>query len=496
MSDGTDGIGAGGKSDGPKHDDYRIGLYYCFFPASTVVETAAAKTTTEKTTEEEVAWQQKICERLELRGRIRVSAEGLNGVLSGLRRDLLQYEQDVCRRYGIDTTQMDLKLCELRKDLETKPQLFEVLSVKATREVISLHDPPSNTIKRNKRLPAKGSKGYYRRRRRNREKPLPVGVANADVGPDRKEEEEEEEEAHHENGKIASSLTASCVSLPLHRSESKSEARSLGFSPSSIKPAPHLSPSEWNTQLQQHQGDGSAVLLDARNLYESRIGHFRVPGVPTLLPHTRKYSSLPTVLQQHKHLLQDKHIYMYCTGGVRCEKASVYVQTLLEGSCKSVSQLKGGIQRYLEHQQQQRSDKQGQEDCAEDSCPSLFEGKNFCFDPRRTDPTMASPSGAAIVVGRCVLCRATHDDYDNGHAPRENREARCFKCRVLVLVCNNCRDGVIAWGEHVDDGTHVRNSTSRSGPAVENDLMDRPKLYCGGIECVGEGNFPGITVLE
>ena len=62
-----------------------------------------------------------------------------------------------------------------------------------------------------------------------------------------------------------------------------------------------------------------------------------------------------------------------------------------------------------------------------------------------------------------------HDDYDNGHAPCEGKEARCCRCRVLVLVCDSCRAHVRCWGEPTD----------------------KDELYCGksGKTCVDEGNI-------
>jgi predicted sulfurtransferase len=126
-----------------------------------------------------------------------------------------------------------------------------------------------------------------------------------------------------------------------------------------------------------------------------------------------------------------------------------------------IYQLRGGIQRYLE-----------QYGTSDEDSPCLFKGKNFVFDPRRTDPLSSRE-----IAGRCMICKDLHDDYDNGHAPCENKEARCCRCRVLVLVCNNCRVKVRAWGEDDKDET-------------------LPFLYCGGgTECVDQGNSAEQAVL-
>jgi hypothetical protein len=125
-----------------------------------------------------------------------------------------------------------------------------------------------------------------------------------------------------------------------------------------------------------------------------------------------------------------------------------------------------------------------------DAKPCLYRGKNFVFDPRRTDPVVgagiiandddddgALPSARRVVsrVGRCVLCSIPHDDYDNGHAPCEEREARCCRCRVLLLVCDDCRRRVRCWGEP---------------PPSSGDDDRRRDIFCGdaGAKCVDDGN--------
>ncbi|KXZ48398.1 hypothetical protein GPECTOR_28g805 [Gonium pectorale] len=72
---------------------------------------------------------------------------------------------------------------------------------------------------------------------------------------------------------------------------------------------------------------GPVVLLDARNVYETRIGHFDAgPTVPTLDPRTRAFSDLPAWLDEHEEALRNRTVLMYCTGGVRCERASAYLR--------------------------------------------------------------------------------------------------------------------------------------------------------------------------
>ena len=261
----------------------------------------------------------------------------------------------------------------------------------------------------------------------------------------------------------------------------------------------------------KEEEEASAVIVDARNVYESRVGHFAVPGVPTLLTNTRKYSSLPQVLEGRAEDLAGKHVFMYCTGGVRCERASALLRGLADSDAwgdrpkpRGIYQLGGGIQRYLERygrpqregggdgaetEREEGSDppptattvsradrggegeRGGGEEEESVSTPCLYRGKNFVFDPRRTDPVVAP----GPIAGRCLLCSSPWDDYDNGRPPSDGGEARCRRCRMLILVCDGCRSGVRAWGEE-DKG---------SGDGVV-----RPEVFCGpgGIACVDEGN--------
>ncbi|KAK4586860.1 hypothetical protein RGQ29_023862 [Quercus rubra] len=136
----------------------------------------------------------------------------------------------------------------------------------------------------------------------------------------------------------------------------------------------HLSAAEFHSTL---QGTGpllekdsptcneDLVLLDARNLYETRIGKFHAPNVETLDPGIRQYSDLPSWIDDKSEQLKGKRVLMYCTGGIRCEMASAYIRSKGAGF-ENVFQLFGGIQRYLE----QFPD------------GGFFKGKNFVFDHR------------------------------------------------------------------------------------------------------------------
>ncbi|CAJ1421352.1 unnamed protein product [Effrenium voratum] len=129
--------------------------------------------------------------------------------------------------------------------------------------------------------------------------------------------------------------------------------------------APHLSPQEWHEKLQNEK---DLVLFDVRNFYETRIGRFEPRGMDCVDPHTLSYEQVPEFLSQEANLdrFRGKKVMMYCTGGVRCERASALLKDSL-GEEAEVFQLQGGIHRYLE------------------AFPSggYFSGAMYVFDRRR-----------------------------------------------------------------------------------------------------------------
>lgn len=137
-------------------------------------------------------------------------------------------------------------------------------------------------------------------------------------------------------------------------------ARALSSAPLA-ETAHHASPAEFHQLLTQ----GDCVLIDVRNLYETRVGSFDAPSVTTYRPPTRVFSEFPDWVDQHANELAGKRILMCCTGGVRCERASAYVKS--KGAAfNDVHQLEGGIVRYLE------TFRDG----------GYFRGANFVFDSR------------------------------------------------------------------------------------------------------------------
>jgi UPF0176 protein len=178
----------------------------------------------------------------------------------------------------------------------------------------------------------------------------------------------------------------------------------------------HVDPLEFHALLAARPGN-NVLLVDVRNAYEYQVGHF----VGAVDPGTRKFSEFePWIRSTGVELARGRDaVLLVCTGGVRCEKASIAFRRALRerlgDASPDVVQLRGGIHRYLEA-------------VAEVLPPaaSLFRGRNFVFDGRRVQPS-APP---LAVVGRCSRCAAPWELFDE--------DRRCAKCRMLVLACDAC----------------------------------------------------------
>lgn len=161
----------------------------------------------------------------------------------------------------------------------------------------------------------------------------------------------------------------------------------------------HLSAVEFNELTDR----GDVVVVDMRNHYESEVGHFEgaiTPDVETFR------EALPLVADMLKDK-KDKHIVMYCTGGIRCEKASAYLKHC---GYQNVYQLDGGI---IEYARQVRTLQ----------LRNKFIGKNFVFDERLGE--RIGPQ----VIGKCHQCGKPCDQHKN-----------CANdaCHLLFIQCDDC----------------------------------------------------------
>mmetsp|Transcript_21548 Transcript_21548/g.42320 ORF Transcript_21548/g.42320 Transcript_21548/m.42320 type:complete len:990 (-) Transcript_21548:94-3063(-) len=178
----------------------------------------------------------------------------------------------------------------------------------------------------------------------------------------------------------------------------------------------HLSPKDFHETLKKYwesetkEGDKELIVLDVRNDCEFKTGRFMAPDgkQEAINPCTHTYAQwVPEYAAKNVGSWKDKKVLMYCTGGIRCEKASAYLR---DKGCEDVSQLSGGIHRYLE----------------EFGSNGYFKGSNFVFDSR----ALQKPEGA-IVVGKCFNCEGLTEDI--------SKDRVCAVCRCTILVCNDCR---------------------------------------------------------
>ncbi len=163
----------------------------------------------------------------------------------------------------------------------------------------------------------------------------------------------------------------------------------------------HLKAKEFNQILD----DPNTILVDMRNHYEWEIGKFKnaiTPDVDTFK------ESLPLVENQLKGQ-EDKNLVMYCTGGIRCEKASAYYKHV---GFKKVYQLEGGIIEYARKVQEQ-------------GLENKFIGKNFVFDDRRAEKISDD------VIAHCHQCGEEWDIHTNC----ENNA-----CHLLFIQCPKCAE--------------------------------------------------------
>ncbi len=190
----------------------------------------------------------------------------------------------------------------------------------------------------------------------------------------------------------------------------------------------HLSAQEWNEAM----ADEDTVVVDMRNHYESRIGRFEGAIIPTA-------ETFREALPMAKELLkgqEKKKILLYCTGGIRCEKASSYLKSK---GFSDVNQLFGGIIEYT-HQVRKKG------------LRSAFKGKNFVFDERLEE--VITPD----VLTTCDQCKTSCDRYVN-----------CSNtlCNLLFIQCSPCQGA-------------FHGACSRECEAMAQMPLDQQRLFRAG----------------
>lgn len=156
-------------------------------------------------------------------------------------------------------------------------------------------------------------------------------------------------------------------------------------------------------QMNDMLADPTTIIVDMRNHYEYEVGHFENA---IEIPSDTFREQLPMAVEMLQDK-KDKNIIMYCTGGIRCEKASAY---MLHNGFGNVYHLEGGIINYAQQAKQR-------------NLPSKFLGKNFVFDDRLGERITAD------VIAKCHQCGKPADTHTN---------CKNDACHLLFIQCEAC----------------------------------------------------------
>lgn len=142
----------------------------------------------------------------------------------------------------------------------------------------------------------------------------------------------------------------------------------------------YVDPDDWNALI----SDPDVIVIDTRNDYEVQLGTFK----NAVNPQTDAFHELPDFVAENLDPQRHKKVAMFCTGGIRCEKATAF---LLQQGFQDVYHLNGGILRYLELMPQEES---------------LWDGECFVFDERVAVDHDLKPGKSAI----CAQCNTVYSD--------------------------------------------------------------------------------------
>ena len=177
----------------------------------------------------------------------------------------------------------------------------------------------------------------------------------------------------------------------------------------------HLSPQEWKAIMESGE---DYVIIDARNNYESKVGHFE----GALLPDLKNFYDFPQWVDEtaEQEIPKDKKVLMYCTGGIRCEKFSVLMK---KKGWQDVNQLHGGILNY-----------------AKETGGVHFRGKCFVFDDRLVVPVNPEDEEP---IAHCEITGVPADTYLNCANMECNRLFVCSEEGARLMegaCCESCKN--------------------------------------------------------
>jgi UPF0176 protein len=151
--------------------------------------------------------------------------------------------------------------------------------------------------------------------------------------------------------------------------------------------------------------DPNTIIVDMRNHYESEVGHFKGAILPDVDTFREELQVVENLITDQK----DKNLLMYCTGGIRCEKASAWMK---HRGFKNVFQLDGGIIEYARQVKEQ-------------GLENKFIGKNFVFDERLGERISDD------IISVCHQCGKSCDSHTN---------CKNDGCHLLFIQCSECAD--------------------------------------------------------
>jgi UPF0176 protein len=163
----------------------------------------------------------------------------------------------------------------------------------------------------------------------------------------------------------------------------------------------HVSAKEFNALAE----DPNTIIVDMRNHYESEVGHFKNAILPDVDTFREELQLVEDLMKEQK----DKNLLMYCTGGIRCEKASAWMK---HQGFKNIFQLNGGIIEYARQVKQE-------------GIENKFVGKNFVFDERLGERITDD------IIAVCHQCGQPCDDHIN---------CKNDACHLLFIQCKACAE--------------------------------------------------------
>ncbi len=163
----------------------------------------------------------------------------------------------------------------------------------------------------------------------------------------------------------------------------------------------YLNAEQFNKAIDE---DNTAV-IDMRNFYETEVGRFKNAEIPQV----EKSKDLLPEVRRMLNGREDHKVLLYCTGGIRCEKASSF---LIKSGIENVNQLKGGIIQYAH-------------DIKNKDMDSSFIGKNFVFDARLGERITKD------IIANCHLCGSPSDNH---------RDCNNDTCHILFIQCKKCEE--------------------------------------------------------